>query len=399
MSNTTYRKKSIINECSIYILLWMLYYCQGVLYEEGSVLSKSILVLVLFFSVINAFKVNMRGQLNDYLKTLNVMLVMFTIYGFFSILYHKEIQAGFTTVQNTLYLKSIYISLLPVYSFYHFTVRGIIDLRTIKKWVIIFFIFAIIRYCFDLYDTILQLGTEEVTNNSGYAILSLIPLIVFWHDKPTFQYILLGVAVVLLLFSMKRGAILIGVLCVLWFSYKSLRYSKGKTKVWVYILTALVVIIGIYYVRNMLENSAYFTSRLIETKEGKLSGRDEIYKTLWNSFLHKTTLLQFFFGKGADATIGIVGNYAHNDWLEILINNGLLGGIIYLVYWKSFYIEWRRSENNYEIYILLGLTLLVYFMSTLFSMSYSSMTFYATCGLGYALGTQHLNCTLAQKEG
>lgn len=386
MDNGVSKRNTIFNECNIYIVLWTLYYLQGTLYEVGSLFSKSILVIVLLMSVINALKINIQGGLCGYLKGLNMLLVMFTVYGVISILITPTIQFGHRHTQSFNYLKAIYISLLPIYSFYYYTQKGKLDDKSLKVWVLLFFILAMGRYYAEQTLRLVNTYGDETTNNSGYTILSLIPLIVYWREKSTFQYILLGVAMVFILMAMKRGAILIGALCVVWFLYQSFKNANRRTKIWVFILTVLVIAAGIYAVQYMLENSAYFVSRLEATREGNSSGRDSMFGSLWNFYTNETTVFQFIFGQGADATIAIVGNYAHNDWLEILINNGLIGAIIYLVYWIRFYKEWRNSNDNSIVFMVLGLTLLIYFMSTLFSMSYNSMSTYATCGLGYALG-------------
>lgn len=364
----------------------MLYYLQGTLYEKGAIISQSILAIVLLMSVINALKVNAQGGLCRYMKGLNVLLIMFTVYGVLSMISTPTIAIVGRTMRSFNYLKTIYISLLPIYSFYYYTQKGKLDNKSLKVWVILFFILAIGRYYAEQTTRLMNSYRDETTNNTGYTILSLIPLIVYWREKPTLQYILLGVAMIFILMAMKRGAILVGALCVIWFLYQSFKNANRKAKIWVFVLTALVIVAGIYAVQYMLENSAYFVSRLEQTKGGDSSNRDRIYGSLWNYYINKTTVLQFLFGQGADATIGVAGNYAHNDWLEILINNGLLGAIVYFVYWIRFYKEWRSSKDDSVVYMVLGLTLLIYFMSTLFSMSYGDMSIYATCGLGYALG-------------
>lgn len=363
-----------------------MYYQQGTLYEGASIISQSILVIVLLMSIINAFKVMAPGGLCGYLKGLNVLLAMFTVYGVISMMSMPTIQNRYSTTQSFNYLKTIYISLLPIYSFYYYTQKGKLDEKNLKVWVILFFMLAIVRYYTEQATRLMEIYGDETTNNSGYTILSLIPLIVYWREKSTFQYILLGVAMVFILMAMKRGAILIGALCVVWFLYQSFKNANRKAKIWVFVLTALVIVAGIYAVQYMLENSAYFVSRLEQTKEGNSSNRDIIFSSFWNYYLNETSVWQFLFGQGADASLKVFGAYAHNDWLEILINNGLIGAIIYLVYWIRFYKEWRNSKGNSVVFMVFGLTLLIYFVSTLFSMSYNGMSTYATCGFGYALG-------------
>ena len=78
----------------------------------------------------------------------------------------------------------------------------------------------------------------------------------------------------------------------------------------------------------MMSNSEYFVSRYEQTLEGNTSGRNDIYENLWNTLLLEPNPLYFYLGRGANSTLNIVGNGAHQDWLETFCNNGLLGVII-----------------------------------------------------------------------
>lgn len=391
MNNTKNKVTYKFNECNIYILLWILYYFQGILYEEGSFISRSILLIVLFFSFKNMIVTNMEGGVNAYFKSLNMLLIMFTLYGVIAILFPHTIITKFgSTVNSHDYLKNIYLSLLPIYSFYYYAQKGVLHLSSMRHWTLLFFIIAIIHFYHGSFDVRNLFSSNEATNNSGYAILALIPLVVFWKNKPLVQYMLLGLSMVLILISVKRGAILIGAMCVCVFMYQSFKYANRKVKLWLLILSLVIVFAGIYVFNYMLESSAYFGARLEMTMEGQSSGRDSMYRILWDYFNNSSDFGQFLFGQGANATVQIVGNYAHNDWLEILIDNGLVGGILYFIYWLAFHKEWRQSKKNDDLYMLLGLTLLICFMKTLFSMSYADTPIYTSFGLGYALAVNNL---------
>ena len=90
-------------------------------------------------------------------------------------------------------------------------------------------------------------------------------------------------------------------------------------------------------------------------------------------------------GEGAMETINIAGNYAHNDWLELLTCQGLLGIIIYIAYYTSLYNTLRRKRNNSLIYNILGMCLLIMSVSSIFSMSYNGLSLGITLCLGYCL--------------
>ena len=89
----------------------------------------------------------------------------------------------------------------------------------------------------------------------------------------------------------------------------------------------------------MLTTNEYFAYKMTEATDGA-SGREDSYTFIWNYFLNKLdsgNYLNCIFGEGANASVRITGNYAHNDWLEILTNQGIFGIIIYSIYWLKYY--------------------------------------------------------------
>ena len=80
----------------------------------------------------------------------------------------------------------------------------------------------------------------------------------------------------------------------------------------------------------MMQND-YFQTRLTSTLEGNSSGRDEIYSHIWNVF-NNSNMFHYLFGYGAQGSFIMTAKFAHSDWLELLINQGLLGFIIYINY-------------------------------------------------------------------
>ena len=112
-------------------------------------------------------------------------------------------------------------------------------------------------------------------------------------------------------------------------------------------------------------------------------------------FSDHANLLAFLFGNGANATITIVGKNAHNDWLEILINQGLVGGLLFAYFWYVFFrtckIAYNRGKTD-EIGLSLTIIFIICFTKTFFSMSITDMNIYMTSVLGYCL------CRMQQKK-
>ena len=227
-------------------------------------------------------------------------------------------------------------------------------------------------------------SADEITNNAGYLFLSLIPIWVLFRKKPLLQYAGLAFCMAFILMGMKRGAILIGGVVVLYLIWQIIRNARGKQRFIVILLTAVLAIAGVYFVIDMMSSSDYFIQRIEDTKAGNSSARDDLYSFFWTYFTERAELLHYLFGRGANGTLEVYYGYAHNDWLEIAINQGLLGIIIYLIYWINFYKTWRQS-TNIDAKTILALVGIIYFAKTLFSMSYEDMTYVCTSVFGYAL--------------
>ena len=95
------------------------------------------------------------------------------------------------------------------------------------------------------------------------------------------------------------------------------------------------------------------------------------------------------FGGGANHTLIVTDNYAHNDWLEILINQGILGILVYLFYWFKFWQEQRFCRNIKKLNLArtsLTICILASFLMTIFSMSYGDLPIGMSMAIGICLG-------------
>lgn len=383
-----------LNRCDWFIIVWVLYYLQGVLYSSGGAISTGLLGINLLVSIYCAIKIWQIPNNPPYIKGLNILVLMFSIYGFYLILMNPSTvyysMSGMSMAGYN-YIKSIYLSILPIYAFYYFSLKGYLTAERLRWWAVVFCISCVLSYYIYMQramEMLLARGSsaEETTNNAGYLFLSLIPVWVLFRKKPLLQYAGLAFCLAFILMGMKRGAILIGGVVVLYLIWQLIRNSSGKQRVIVILFTAALAVAGVYFVIDMMTSSDYFMQRLEATKEGNSSGRDSLYSFFWTYFTEKADAIQYLFGRGANGTLEIYYNYAHNDWLEIAVNQGLLGIAVYAVYWKQFYSTWRQS-TNIEAKTILALVGIIYFAKTLFSMSYGDMTYVCTSVLGYALAT------------
>lgn len=396
---------SRINRCDMFLVAWVLYYLQGIVYSEGGAISITLLGMNILISANCALKVLQWKKKPTYFKGFNMLMLLFTIYGFAlivsspSTLYYP---ISGKTMPSYNYIKSIYLSLLPIYPFYYYTKTGYLTVERLQIWGLVFLASVTLSYFQnqrEVLEKLLESGSkaEEITNNSGYLFLSCLPLLVLYRKKPLIQFAALAFVMAFIVMGMKRGAIAIGLVSAVYFMWQVISESSGKTRFIIILLSVAICVGVVYFFIHEMVTSVYMQHRLESTMEGNSSGRDKLYSYFWRYFTEEASALHYLIGRGANGTLEIYYNYAHNDWLEIAVNHGILGLVVYTFYYLCFYKTWKRATNT-DAKTILALMLLIFFAKTLFSMSYADMTFVATAPLGYALATINKPTTVSLKK-
>ena len=374
----------------IFLLLWYVYNFQSTIFGTGgNIIAKLIMIIFLLISIYYFIYVLIEYKIKNYILGLIILIFLFTIYGIeliFSkrILFHISL-SSISVVENYQYLKNIYLSLLPFFPIYVFARKKKLSLEKINFEIPIFIFLSIISF-FILRKQQLAIYSDdsrEITNNIGYIFVSIIPLIVLYNKNKITQYILLSIVSMFIFLSFKRGAIVIGSICIVIFVLDNVNVNKYKLMS--IILNILLLVFCTYLVFYLLNTSEYFNSRIYETINGKSSGRDKFYNLLIYHIKYNSSWINLFWGNGANSTFAIIGNYAHNDWLEIMINQGILGVVIYIIYWLLFLKTIKNRRENHDVNFALKIIFVIYFLQTLFSMSYSGMTIYSNICMGYCL--------------
>lgn len=382
------------NRCDFFLLIWVLYYLQGIVYTTGSVISTALLGLNLLISANCTLKVMQWRNKSLYFRGLNMLMLLFTIYGFILVLMspstlYYPISGKSMPAYN--YIKSIYLSLLPIYPFYYYTKKGYLTAEHLRMWGVIFLMSVTLSYFRtqrEALDALIEEGhdADEITNNSGYLFLSCLPLLVLFRKKPIIQFAFLAFVMAFIVMGMKRGAIAIGLISAIYFMWHAIKNSTGKTRFLFLMLSVSMCIGAVIFFIHQMYSSDYMMKRIEDTLEGNSSGRDSLYSFFWKYFTEDASFIHYLIGRGANGTLDIYYNYAHNDWLEIAVNQGLLGIVVYAFYWFSFFKTWKGAKNI-DAKTIIALTILIFFAKTIFSMSYADMTYVSTSILGYALGT------------
>lgn len=378
----------------IYIITALLYTVRGSLFEGvmSNMITKGLFVLFFALSIYYFIKANQLNDKNRVCRYLNVLVVLVLIYGgVFAMTGTDNTWERQTTPFFFFY--SYLESILPVYAFYYFGKKGWIDDTWFKNLLFLFILFVVYYYIDKRSITMaLQDDTEEITNNASYMVLSLFPAFAFYKKRPLYFYTLILLASLLIISGGKRGAIVLGALCLAYSLIKVSQGIKNWQKIIVFASFAVVVYITWKYTGEMLQNNDRFNDRMMELAEGSVSNREDLYPIYFSFFLDSSAS-QFIFGHGAVATCRYLGLMAHNDWLEMLINMGLIGFFSLLAYWISVFVLWIKNYSciKEEVVMAMGMFVIIYFGRTFFSMSIMDMSILATSVFGYCLSVFDTN--------
>lgn len=393
MSSLKVALRGFLNPCTILICTWILYSFHWFEVAPGSVVDNFANPLLAFNLIVSFYIIfgPLRQQhLPLYFGAVRILIIWFSIYGLIAIVVGGEVYTQHGSLSSGSYLIGILRSFLPMYAFYYFTKRGYLNESTMKFWFfVLFFVFVYFNVLFSAIK-MLEASNGGFTNNLGYLFVSLIPFVYFFKNR-FIQIGLLFAIMVFIVLAMKRGAILIGTIASMLYVYWTLKNSKPIQWVSAIIVFMGVGIVAAHYLEIFYADNAYFQMRIEATMEGDSSNRDLISSSLLNWYVNKANIFEQLFGAGADATLSIYGLFAHNDWLEILIDQGIIGVMLYLWYWFLFYKNNKRYPKDSFEYMILTTILVSCFSRCFFSMSYNVIPVSTSLLMGYCLAQNNIS--------
>lgn len=376
---------SKLNRSDIFVIFWVLYYLQGTLYNS-TLINKSLQAIMFFWLfvefVIELYKPNKPKLINATIA----LFFMYLIYGLINIIFGKNINIGYQ-IPTYFYLQKAGNSLMPIILYYHYTRLGYVTEKRIRIYFFVFLITSLVLFNQEsahMYD-IASADQSGVTNNAGYGMLALIPMVYYFYRKPLVQYAFLALLLAIVLLGAKRGAIVAGAACMLYYVFVS--YRGGRKKNYSVLLSVLFVLIALYYVQYAFRTNEYLAYRYEQTLDGNTSNRDIIYGIVWDALLNEASPISLLFGHGADSTLKIIGNFAHQDWLEIAFNNGLIGVFLFLMFFISYIVnirDARRSLPSWQVHAFVTI-LIIGFLKSMFSAFITQIDLCMSVVIGYTL--------------
>lgn len=212
-------------------------------------------------------------------------------------------------------------------------------------------------------------GGDETTVNASIIFLMLLPML-FCLKKRVVSLVLFCVCLFFLITGAKRGNILAAVIpaiLYLWMLFKENKKNLFKISVLIIAVAAIAV-----WAKDMVLSNDYLLNRYEQTLEGNTSGRDVLYSTMWNMWYDMDSIVNLLFGYGYNGTFlySPMHKFAHNDWLEILVDFGLLGALFYAAIFISFARLYFRLDRGYPRLVCIAIVS-IWFMKTLYSMGFT----------------------------
>ena len=162
---------------------------------------------------------------------------------------------------------------------------------------------------------------------SYYALASL-PWILLFKNK-TIRYIGVLFIIYIVVYAEKRGgflALLFSITIYLFIENYIFKKEKGLGIFYVIFSSGFVLFIFLQ-LSQIAESMIFKRIGMIKKDEG--SGRMEIYENLFNA-IKKFDVYTLIFGNGHNSVTNIIQTFAHNEFLQIMVDYGIVGLFLYI---------------------------------------------------------------------
>lgn len=365
--------------------LFALYSAQGWLYPTGSIFSKACIVLIIFISGVYLIRTLLVNEKKSLFYIAWTLLIILNIIGF---IFNPDLSEG----PNRDMFKQILGCMLPFYPFYYFAEKGELKANNLIWFFIVLIPILIINFYSNNSVMVLERGSDNqnVVNNRAYSFVSLIPFVFLIKKRKILSGALMAIFIMFIIQGAKRGAIIAGAIGLIMYFFYQIKTVEKHNWILNYLITFTVIIGLAAFAYKTSQGNVFMINRMTSILEGSTSGRDVLYGTIFTEWFNSNNIWNLLFGFGFAGSLEITGgNFAHNDWFELLSNFGLTGILAYLF---LFYAA-VKSIMNHDLmtdkrYLLLTI-IIIWFFITLVSMWYTSLGGFKQAILfGYLLGSK-----------
>lgn len=172
-------------------------------------------------------------------------------------------------------------------------------------------------------------------SNVIFWSLCLVPVVFLFKNK-TIQILFISIETVLVMVTMKRSAVISMALLLVLFiitifskNNNESRLSRSISKTWTILIAVIIFSVFSPKLSGLYENNKQRFERIEEDGgSNRVNVWNDTFKGLSNS-----NIMVIVFGHGVASSQEIIGHTsAHNDFLTLLLEFGIIGGLMYLLF-------------------------------------------------------------------
>lgn len=227
------------------------------------------------------------------------------------------------------------------------------------KMVNLIIILPLLLFSLFTFFTTEELRINQLSTDAFFSVVVYLPFVLMMKEKKALKTVLYVLIVVATIVSMKRSLIIGVIACSLIYLMLS-EHEKVFFKWYFWILLVGIVFMG-NYLYNIVSETLFYRFAQLEVDGG--TGRDIIYKRILYAF-QQSSLSSQLFGHGYQSVRLIIGKAAHNDFLQLLYDCGIIGAGLYIAFLLSMIVfafrKYRKRRLNKTLYATFVSALLLY---------------------------------------
>ena len=190
------------------------------------------------------------------------------------------------------------------------------------------------------------------------------------HKNKVMRILSIIMVAIVVMLSLKRGgflALIVGILVYFYISQISIK--KKKFKIFGIFIALLGIIALAYFIIYINENvlSGMLFNRMEEAADNGGSGRLDIYK-YFIEVIRDSSIPHLIFGRGflGSTHTGKTTLTCHNDLLEMIVDYGIIGLILYISFFISLIKLCKKMiKHKHEYAPAMGTSIVIFFISSM----------------------------------
>ncbi len=379
---------------SLILLFVILYMGQGFLYPVGTLLPKisffsfvvSTIILIITSIKYSDFKISL-------FRYFSFFIILNTLYFSISVLYEYD-DLKFRFFRSTLF------TLLSFFVGYYLSLKFKIKPKTLIALFVILLVFAITNFIGQR-DINEDIGVLQ--NNAVYGVVMLFPFLFLIKNK-LISLVLMSIMYFPVIGSLKRGGIITGSILLLvnmfYLIFNSVNYSKLAARDFKRLLIFILIIFIIIYFFDEIFSNEVLITRFNNIEDDRGSQREYIFKEIFFGWLNFDNIFHFLFGYGfLGSLLFTIDSTAHNDFIEVISNFGILGMIILLGIWYGLFKLIRNKNCDITSRYVVASVFLAWVIDSQFQQFYNSLySFSMMFILGFVVGKEKYGILYGKRQ-